>query len=37
MVENIFGIKLSWTLVAIGLFILVSTPMVDGAPSQAPY
>ena len=37
MVEKILRIKLSWALGVVGFFLLVSTPMVDGATSQASY
>ena len=37
MVEKTFGIKLFWIFGTVGLFLLISTPIVDGAPSQASY
>ena len=37
MKEKIFGTQGSWISGVVGLFLLISTPMVDGAPSQASY
>jgi len=37
MVEKTFSIKLFWIFGTVGLFLLISSPMVDGASSQPSY